>query len=263
MRNRLLPFPLSALLLIAVTVGSSIASGATPASTAITFGNPQGDLSLGIGARGIALSDGIHVIVDLALKNEGSKSLEVSSLSDIRLHVLDESGSKRTKNSTCVEPLMSFPILAFAVAPGSLMIDPSVFDLACYGIKAGHQFTLVVRAREATLDLESNVLRITVPDTLATVACANPNRNARALAVAPLKYPEFAGTLHQSGVAQVAVSLDQRSVVQGVAVYKTSGVGSLDEAALTSARNSTYEPGLRSCLPVPGTYLFRAEFNAR
>jgi TonB family protein len=262
-RSRLLRFSSSLLFLIAVTPGPFAGSADTPAPAATTFGNPQGYLSLGIRARSVALSDGVHVIVDLTIKNEGKKSIEVSSLSDIRLHLLDESGNEVTRSSTCVEPRADSPIFAFSLAPDSSMVDSSVVDLACYGIKAGHEFTLAVRAREASLDLESNVLRGAVPDTLAIVACANPDRNARAVAVDPLRYPDFARMQGQTGLALIAVSLDERGSVQNVAVYKSSGASSLDESALTSARKSTYEPGLHSCLPVPGTYLFRAEFIAR
>jgi hypothetical protein len=62
-----------------------------------------------------------------------------------------------------------------------------------------------------------------------------------------------------SGTVQVLVSLDADSRVSGATIQKSSSVV-LNDAALASARHSTYRTALHDCKPVPSQYIFAVEF---
>lgn len=99
------------------------------------------------------------------------------------------------------------------------------------------------------------------PADVATPGCAQPDREARTIDTVQLQAPEIAREQGLTGTAQVEVTLRPDGGVQSVAIYKSSGSTALDDAALAAARQTTYAAARRNCEPVPGSYLFTAEFD--
>jgi len=60
----------------------------------------------------------------------------------------------------------------------------------------------------------------------------------------------------------VEVLVDASGALADSWVFKPSGYTYFDQAALESARKSTYQAGTAFCKPAPGKYIFRAKFNA-
>jgi TonB family protein len=91
-----------------------------------------------------------------------------------------------------------------------------------------------------------------------------PVRYAQAIVVKPENpvYPGTARSRGAAGIAIIAVSLDPNGTVTETRVYKSSGSPDLDTAASDAARRSIYRAEVFRCVPVSGTYMFRAEFNA-
>ena len=58
---------------------------------------------------------------------------------------------------------------------------------------------------------------------------------------------------------QIAVTIAPSGKVVGAEVYRSSGDPAVDKAVLTAAEKSTYSPKLVNCVPVGGTYLFKAD----
>jgi len=100
-----------------------------------------------------------------------------------------------------------------------------------------------------------------LPTGLPGPACSDPNAEAKTLvAVAP----DATSSAYDTGAnvtALIKVDLDATGRVTGVSVYRSSGTLELDRAALEAARESTYAPELRDCQAVPGSYLFKVEFD--
>jgi TonB family protein len=88
--------------------------------------------------------------------------------------------------------------------------------------------------------------------------CAQP---ATTIKSAPVEMPLFAGLYHLTGITDVQVDLDRDGNVLGTWVRKTSGASQLDNAALLAARNSTFRPEIRDCVPVGGSYLYIVDFS--
>jgi TonB family protein len=63
-----------------------------------------------------------------------------------------------------------------------------------------------------------------------------------------------------TGTTYVRVDLDATGAIIGTAVAKTSGVPLLDRAAIKAARASSFQPEVRDCTPVGGSYLFVVDF---
>ena len=64
-----------------------------------------------------------------------------------------------------------------------------------------------------------------------------------------------------TGTVQVKVSLSATGSILGATVYKSSGNGALDQAAVSAARQSSYAPEKANCVGVAGDYIFRADFE--
>jgi TonB family protein len=74
-------------------------------------------------------------------------------------------------------------------------------------------------------------------------------------------YPDVARQMAlEPKTVVISVSLDSRGITTGARIVESSGVASLDAAALAAARASTYTPAMQACKAVPGTYLFQASF---
>ncbi len=65
-----------------------------------------------------------------------------------------------------------------------------------------------------------------------------------------------------SGMVKVLVSLDADGRVVDATIEK-SDAAVLNAASLTAARQSTYQPALHDCKPVPSRYTFAVEYSAR
>ncbi len=91
--------------------------------------------------------------------------------------------------------------------------------------------------------------------------CAVPNVPASTIVAA---VPEIPSGLQAngltSGTAMVQVDIDAEGHVLNASIAKTSGVYGLDRAALKAARESTFQPEVRNCAGVAGTYLFEVDF---
>ena len=57
------------------------------------------------------------------------------------------------------------------------------------------------------------------------------------------------------------VDISATGAVTNVKLTKSSGDVDIDNAALEAARKSTYQPKIVACKAVPGTYVFRADFD--
>lgn len=111
------------------------------------------------------------------------------------------------------------------------------------------QFGLGVQASEAA-PLGQNPLICTTP-----YASAQPDNIAQ---------PDFPEIARQQGAAArtiVRVSLDAGGNVTGGTVAQSSGNMALDQAAITAARHTTYEPQLERCNAVPSTFFFAVDFT--
>jgi TonB family protein len=73
-------------------------------------------------------------------------------------------------------------------------------------------------------------------------------------------YPSVARAAGVTGTVQVFVRLDASGNVVETGIYKSSGNATLDAAARRAAQDSSYSPEIYRCEPIPGTYLFRADF---
>ena len=91
-------------------------------------------------------------------------------------------------------------------------------------------------------------------------ACAVPSAAASIVAT-PVELPEIAAQQHVTGVAAVRVDLDARGTLAATSVLASSGNRWLDEAALRTARTSTYRAEVRACERVGGPYALIVDFT--
>ncbi len=94
-------------------------------------------------------------------------------------------------------------------------------------------------------------------------ACAVPNKDASTTRAVEPDYPDMARQQGAVGTVQVKVSLSATGSVLSTSVYKSSGNSSLDQAALSAARASSYAPETENCVPIAGNYIFRADFTGQ
>lgn len=96
----------------------------------------------------------------------------------------------------------------------------------------------------------------TAPDIL---HCANPNVPAHTLVAVPPNVQGIPRGL--SGRVLLIVSIDEASQVQSVKV-QSSPSAMLNEAAIASARASTYQTTIRNCRSFPGDFVFSVDFRS-
>jgi protein TonB len=76
-------------------------------------------------------------------------------------------------------------------------------------------------------------------------------------------YPGAARAAGQAGRVLIVVNVNALGRATGARIYKSSGYASLDQAALSAARASTFNPKRIAGLPLPDTitipYTFRLE----
>jgi TonB family protein len=91
--------------------------------------------------------------------------------------------------------------------------------------------------------------------------CAVPDGPASVIVGAVPEVPSALQTAGlDSGRTMVRVEIDAEGHVLNTSIAKTSGVYGLDQSALKAARESTFQPEVRNCVGVGGTYLFEVDF---
>lgn len=102
-------------------------------------------------------------------------------------------------------------------------------------------------------------------------ATANATSNAPALTPAHIDpnylhhpnpaYPAISKRLRETGTVILRVSLDEKGVVQDIAVQTSSDFQRLDQAALEAVRQWRFIPASRGAQPVPASVLVPIEFK--
>ncbi len=102
-------------------------------------------------------------------------------------------------------------------------------------------------------------------DTITTTATPTPgpcNREAAATNAVVPDFPQaLVGKLAGSVVVLVTVTIDATGKVVSTQVARSSGIPTLDAAAVEAATKSTYSPKVVDCKTVDGSYSFAAQFN--
>ena len=99
------------------------------------------------------------------------------------------------------------------------------------------------------------------PTPASPTICEARSAPASATYTAAAELPPMAKTLSLSGQTLVQVNLDPNGAIIDTLVAKTSGVPLLDRAALAAAQASSFQPEIRDCSPVAGSYLFVVDFS--
>ncbi len=93
-------------------------------------------------------------------------------------------------------------------------------------------------------------------------ACRNPFQDATVVQQVSPDYPESARSLGLGQVTvQVKVTVSPSGSLIGASIFQSGNNMSLDQAALSAARQSTYSPKVVNCEPVTGDYLFKVTFD--
>ena len=129
---------------------------------------------------------------------------------------------------------------------------------------------LMFRANRTALTVFTFALRLAATPVFASEAdsssprqaCNQPDVSAATAYAAPAALPEIATALNVNGTTYVRVDLDAGGGVRETSVWRSSGVPLLDRAAVKAAQESRFQPEIRNCAPVAGTYLFVVEFPA-
>ena len=93
-----------------------------------------------------------------------------------------------------------------------------------------------------------------------STACDVPFRSVKTETVKQVLFP-LGFTLNHTVEVAVKMDIAANGAVVGENVYEPSGSSVFDDAALKAATGSTYVVGRAFCRPVPGSYLFKVQFN--
>jgi TonB family protein len=91
-------------------------------------------------------------------------------------------------------------------------------------------------------------------------SCEVPNAPASTTYGAVPAIPVIAANLDLTGTTFVQVDVAADGTLLNATVAKPSGTPLLDRAAIQAARESSFQPEIRDCLPVAGSYLFEVDF---
>jgi hypothetical protein len=97
---------------------------------------------------------------------------------------------------------------------------------------------------------------------LPPVDCKEPYRDAEAVHIVTPNTPLTARWDVASGTSVIVVQLSESGAVLSAMVFRSSGRTDLDWAALGASRSSTYRPEVFRCVPIAGSYTFRADFES-
>ena len=100
---------------------------------------------------------------------------------------------------------------------------------------------------------------ITPRPTPATPSCARPNAPARVVRAMEPETPPMAQQQDIHGTVQVVVSLDTDGHVVGTRI-QSSPSAILNAAAMSAARQSTFQAQIRDCQPIAADYLLSVDF---
>jgi len=104
-----------------------------------------------------------------------------------------------------------------------------------------------------------------ISEPASVLTCTHPFRQARVERVTAPNYPRAAaaeGEYYELAVA-VRVELGRKGQVVGLGFESPSGRRLFDGNALYAASQTTYSPKIGLCLPVPGYYIFMAQYAPR
>jgi hypothetical protein len=104
------------------------------------------------------------------------------------------------------------------------------------------------------------MLHPTIASAPGSTNCAQPFTVAKVTKAIP---PDFPVGYHidDTYTTLIEVAINEKGTLDDAWVYAPSGIKALDDAALRSARLSTYDPRRSFCQDVSGLYVFRAEFR--
>jgi TonB family protein len=124
-----------------------------------------------------------------------------------------------------------------------------------------------VRAHSiATMDAKRPASRHTPPSAASNTSgtslgpCARPNVPPSVVHAIEPDTPALAQQQGIQGTVQILVSLDTDGKVTSTRI-QSSPSAVLNAAALAAARQSTFQPELRDCKPVPSTFVYSVEFS--
>ena len=92
--------------------------------------------------------------------------------------------------------------------------------------------------------------------------CARPNVPATTTRAVEPDTPPMAQQQGIQGTVQVIVSLDESSHITGTSI-QSSPSAILNNAALSAARNSTFQTEVRDCKPIAARYIFSVDFQSQ
>ena len=93
--------------------------------------------------------------------------------------------------------------------------------------------------------------------------CSVRHRDAKTTLPRAPAYTGSARAMGAVGIVMIRVSLSPTGAVTAASVYRSSGDDDLDQASMMAAVSSTYSPEIQNCVPVAGSYIFRADFNSQ
>lgn len=91
--------------------------------------------------------------------------------------------------------------------------------------------------------------------------CSAPLVDASTIEKYTPEMPAAARDAGLTGTSQVKVDLSATGTVLDATIATSSGSTILDAAAIQAAKRTTYAPKVLDCQRVPGSYLFRVEFD--
>ncbi len=91
-------------------------------------------------------------------------------------------------------------------------------------------------------------------------ACTAPHIDATVKTAAVPDMPPMAVLTATTGSAIVQVDVDETGLLTRAVIAKSSGSPYLDQAALESARHTTYAPETNDCVPMAGSYDLIVDF---
>lgn len=91
--------------------------------------------------------------------------------------------------------------------------------------------------------------------------CAVPFADASTIEKYVPEMPRIAADQGLTGSVQVKVQLTAKGTVEDASVFVSSGSTILDTAAVDAAKRTTYAPKTVDCEHVPGSYLFKVNFE--
>ena len=94
-----------------------------------------------------------------------------------------------------------------------------------------------------------------------SIACPQPNADARALSPIRPPFPPEAHAVNATGVVEIRADIDDTGTLVGAAVTRSSGFAPLDRVALDTAKRARYAAAIFACRPVATSLTFTTGFG--